>query len=82
MWVCTDCGHFFENPHYWEERHGFDYGPFEKFSGCPKCGEPYVEAHQCDSCGEFITNTYIKTESGERYCENCYTVIDVGDEIL
>lgn len=80
MWVCTNCGHIFEEPHRWEERHGFDYGPFEKFSGCPKCSEPYVEAHQCAECEEWIRGGYIKTSSGQRICENCYNAYEVGEE--
>lgn len=80
MWVCTNCGHIFEEPHRWEERHGFDYGPFEKFSGCPECGESYIEAHKCDECGHWITGEYIKTVSGQRICENCYNVMEIGDE--
>ena len=80
MWVCTNCGHIFEEPYRWEERHGFDYGPFEKFSGCPKCGEPYAEAHKCDECDEWIWGEYIKTASGQRICENCYTTYELGEE--
>ena len=80
MWVCTNCGHIFEEPDRWEERHGFDYGPFEKFSGCPECGEPYVEAHKCDECDKFIVTKYIKTASGQRICENCYNTMEIGDE--
>ena len=79
MWICTDCGHIFEEPDHWEERHGFDYGPFEKFSGCPECGEPYVEAHKCDECDEWIRGEYIKTTSGKRICEHCYNTMEVGD---
>ena len=80
MFTCTSCGHLFEEPRHWEERHGLDHGPFETFSGCPKCGEPYVEAKQCDCCGEFITGKYVKTYDDKRYCEDCYMVMDVGDE--
>ena len=80
MWICTNCGHIFEEPRRWEERHGFDYGPFEKFSGCPECGEPYVKAHECDCCGKWIDGRYIKLESGERICENCYTTYELGEE--
>ena len=80
MFICTDCGHIFWSPHRWEERHGFDCGLFEQFSGCPKCGEPYVEAHKCDECHEWIRGEYIKTVSGKRICENCYTTYDVGGD--
>lgn len=80
MFVCKNCGALFEEPQYWEERHGLDHGPFETFSGCPRCSEPYVEAYKCDGCGEFITDTYVKTENDERYCSNCYMVMSLGEE--
>ena len=80
MFVCINCGHLFDEPDYWEERHGLDYGPFEQWSGCPNCGEAYVEAHRCDCCDEYIDGPYIKLESGERICENCYTKHELGDE--
>lgn len=40
----------------------------------------YAEAHECDCCGEWITGDYIKTKDGKRYCENCYTTMELGDE--
>jgi hypothetical protein len=80
MWVCVNCGHVFEEPACWDERHGFDHGPFERLSGCPRCFESYVEAHRCDCCGEWITGSYIKLESGERICDDCYMPMDLGDE--
>ena len=80
MWVCTNCNFLFEDPDYWEESHGFNDGQFEKWSGCPKCGDRYVKAHECDCCGEFITGEYVKTEDGERYCENCYARYEIGEE--
>lgn len=80
MFICTNCGHLFEEPDCWEERHGFTYGPFEKFSGCPKCGEAYVETYKCDGCEEWIDGSYIKIDSGERICENCYTTYELGEE--
>ena len=80
MYICTECGFLFEDPDYWEETHGFDYGPFESWSGCPKCGGAYVETYECDCCGEYIVESYIKTENGERICENCYTHYELGEE--
>ena len=80
MLVCIECGHLFEEPAYWEETHGLDAPPYEKMSGCSKCYGRYVKARKCDSCGEFIVGTYVKTEDGERYCENCYMVMDLGEE--
>jgi hypothetical protein len=80
MYICLGCGRLFDEPNDWEERHGFDYGPFEKMSGCPYCGEEYVEARKCDCCDEWIEESYIKLESGERICECCYTTYEIGDE--
>ena len=80
MFVCLDCGKTFDEPDCWEETHGFNYGPFEEFDGCPYCGEAYVEAHECSCCGEWITGPYIKTRDGDRICENCYVSYDLGDE--
>ena len=78
-YVCVDCGSTFEDPARWEERHGFDHGPFEQWSGCPYCGESYVEAKSCNCCGELITDKYVKI-GAERYCQECFTIMDVGDE--
>ena len=80
MFVCTNCGHLFDEPVCWEERHGFTYGPYETWSGCPKCHEPYVEAKICDCCGEYIDDEYIKMEDGKRYCNHCFTPMNLGDE--
>lgn len=75
MFVCLDCGEVFEEPVYWEETHGLDHGPYEQWSGCPKCGEAYVETYLCDCCNEWITWDYIETDDGKRYCDNCYRAI-------
>lgn len=46
MYKCRECGAVFEEPHRWVERHGFDYGPFEKWSACPVCDScDYDEEH-------------------------------------
>lgn len=37
-YICDECGEEFDEPHTYEERHGFDHGPFEKWSVCPCCG--------------------------------------------
>lgn len=80
MFVCIECGEVFTVPDRWEEKHGFNYGPFEQFSGCPYCGGAYAEAHKCSCCDEWITGTYIKTEDDQRICEDCHRVMEVGDE--
>jgi hypothetical protein len=80
MFVCIECGRLFEKPIYWEETHGLNSSPFEKWSGCPKCYGAYTEAHQCDCCDEWIIDDYIKTEDGQRYCSECYQKHEIGDE--
>ena len=80
MYVCLNCGNTFTEPIYWEEKHGFSHGPFERFSGSPCCSDDYAEAHRCDYCTEWIEGPYIKLENGDRICENCYTTYELGDE--
>lgn len=79
-YVCLECNETFDEPAHWEERHGFDYGPFEHFTGCPYCGEPYTKAYRCGECGEIIIGQYAKTTSGHRFCENCYNIMELGEE--
>ena len=46
---CRECGCEFDEPHTYEERHGFTHGPFEKWSECPHCGSPdYGDAYQVE----------------------------------
>ena len=81
MFVCIECGHIFENPKRWEETHGLDCGPYEQFSGCTICGGAYTEAYKCDCCNEWITTEeYAKTKNGDLYCEECFTLVKLGDE--
>lgn len=79
LFVCLECGSTFEDPKRWEETHGLDYGPYEKWSGCPFCGGAYTKAYQCNSCGEWIAARYIKV-GYQRYCQDCYEFIELGDE--
>ena len=80
MYVCISCGNTFEEPKHWEEIHGLDSPPYEKFSGSPCCGEAYAEAYTCSECGDYITTeNYIKIGL-DRYCENCYIVYELGEE--
>lgn len=80
MWVCLDCLETFESPKHYTETHGLDCGPYEQWSGCPYCAGAFVEAHKCDCCGEWITEHYIKTDDGHRFCDNCYNRYDLGEE--
>lgn len=52
---CFNCGHIFtdEETAVWEERHGLERGPYEKFCGCPVCkGDFETDVGICDCCGE------------------------------
>ena len=49
MFKCRECGCEFDEPHTYEERHGFTHGPFEKWSECPQCGScDYGDAYQVE----------------------------------
>lgn len=78
--ICIDCECLFTNPKHYVESHGLDTPPYEEYDGCPRCGGAYTEAYQCDECERWITGEYIKTTSGQRICENCYNVMEIGDE--
>lgn len=78
--VCTVCGHLFEEPKYWQEVHGLDSGPYEIWSGCPHCSGHYVEAFTCDCCDKWIVDDYIKTADGQRFCNDCFFNMELGEE--
>lgn len=69
MFKCCECGHLFEEGEQavWEERHGIDTPPYEKWSGCPLCRGGYEEVHQCKKCGDWHTDD----ELYEGWCEKC-----------
>lgn len=78
--VCLDCNETFSTPKRYVETHGLDSPPYEVSYGCPYCGGSYVKAYECDECGNLIVGRYIKTDSGQRICENCYITYDIGEE--
>lgn len=80
MFICYECLNVFDEPKIWVEKHGLYTPPYEHYSGCPYCGGAFTEAHECDSCGEWITGPYIKLNSGERICEECHTTYELGEE--
>jgi hypothetical protein len=80
MFVCLDCGHTFSEAKHYIEQHGLDTPPYEEYDGCPYCGGAYTETHRCECCDEWIDGSYIKLDSGERICENCYIAYDLGEE--
>lgn len=80
MYICLGCHLLFNAPRQYTEQHGLESPPYEVYYGCPKCGEPYVEAHRCDICGEYIkTEQYVVTKDMRHICSNCYREYNLGD---
>ena len=81
LFVCLECGNVFSEPKQWQEDRGECFGcpAYEHFLGSPCCECDYTEAHQCDSCGAWITDNYIKI-GYQRYCQDCYECLELGDE--
>lgn len=52
MYHCLECGEIFDEPVYWQERHGLDRfeGPGETWSGCPECLGAYEEVFVTGEC--------------------------------
>ena len=69
MYRCENCGNLFEEGEQavWEETHGLDSPPYEKFSGCPICKGDYEEVRQCKECGDW----HSEDELYEGWCEKC-----------
>lgn len=78
-YTCLECGAEFDEPREWEEHHGLDSPPYERWSGCPVCGGPYVQTHVGDHCGDQIFGSMCRTADGGEYCENCFDIYDIGD---
>ena len=83
MYCCLDCGHIFDDDEIsiWQESRGEYWGVpcSETMSGCPRCHGNYVETYKCDCCGEYICSTYVELSNGNRYCDGCFQVKDIGD---
>ena len=83
LFVCKHCGGIFHEPIHWKEDRGecFGFPTYEEFCGSPCCRASFATAFQCDCCGEYITTeTYIKTSNDERYCEECFQCMTLGEE--
>lgn len=75
---CLDCDNVFDNPLIVCERHGLDTPPYEEIYTCPKCKSAEIlDAFQCDGCGEYVCDNFIKTTNGKIFCDNCYCLIKV-----
>lgn len=76
-YICTECGHVFEEPHVYEERHGLDHGPYEKWSVCPACGEPgYDEVAYCDRCEAAYPRQEGQVLCRQTLCPSCYAELE------
>ncbi len=69
MYRCAECGNLFEEGEQatWEERHGLDSPPYEKWSGCPVCKGDYEEVYRCEECGDW----HSEDELYDGWCEKC-----------
>ena len=81
MKLCLECGAQFYEAATYTETHGLDVPPFEVKSGCPVCGGVFVDALQCDVCGEWITGNYVKIGGRMIVCDNCYSCRNVEDDV-
>ena len=81
QFVCVECGFVFSQPNEYYEHHGLDTPPYEHFSVCPHCGGAYVPAKRCDNCGNVITDDYIAADDGRKYCDQCYTMRTLDDDL-
>ena len=79
MFVCLDCGHFFEHPALRSLVSGDGYETCVK--ECPHCSSTaFAGTFRCDACGDYIAEEYIKTADGGIYCDNCYTKRSIADD--
>ena len=69
MYRCCECGNLFEEGEQatWEETHGLDSPPYEKWSGCPVCKGGCEEVYQCKECVDWHT----EEELYGGWCEKC-----------
>ena len=76
---CPVCGHVFDEPHEYDERHGFTHGPAEHWSVCPNCGDPSYERNiVCDKCGDDMCESEtheVEDTDGSiiHVCDICYS---------
>lgn len=82
MFVCLRCGKLFEEPYIFEDLHGFRDPPGEVWATSPCCNDGLSETFRCDICDEYITDDYIKLETGERVCDNCYTEKNIDEKLI
>lgn len=81
MYLCLNCNKLFENPIPIHEYHDeLDDNQVEQYYGCPHCrSNDYVETIQCDLCGEYVTDVYVKLKDGTVACSDCYAIYIISD---
>lgn len=57
-YICLECGYEFDEPMTWVETHGLEHGPYERWSGCPICGEGFAEKGSVDYPYETTNDRY------------------------
>ena len=62
------------------EKHSLDSPPYENFTACPVCASAFVPVVCCDHCGNIILGEYVEIKDGKRYCDECYTLLDIADQ--
>lgn len=87
---CLECGHIFDEGEEarWEETHGLDYPPYERFCGCPLCQGSFEETVKCKVCGEEFLEAELNggcvcnecIEEYSRDFDTCYKIADAEKE--
>lgn len=81
MKLCLDCSYIFEEPKEYSDNTEFWGAPKTKYYlGCPMCSGTYSKTYQCDSCGEWITGSYIYLSDGTMICDKCCTEKDIQED--
>lgn len=80
-YVCCSCGNVFDEDEiaYWTEYHGQPEYMGEHWCGSPCCHGHFVEAHECEYCGEIITTEQYVEIDDKKYCWDCVSIKDLED---
>lgn len=76
-YVCIDCGAEFDEPQVL--RGEMIDNDCERYAVCPKCHGEYRKAKYCASCGQVITDIYVKIFDAT-FCAQCVDIRDIRDE--
>lgn len=80
---CIECGYIFEEgeQRVWEESHGLDSPPYERFEGCPVCGNNFEETCKCKLCGEDFRPSELWNDVCDECIESYRYDVKIGYEI-